>query len=300
MLRLLIRAYLESRSLKRKRIDQDRIAYKDELTNYYKDNYENNINGLISELEHLFGKSSENRKLSQIAVKTFENKLSSSQIVWSSNGLRIGGLECHTELLVAVCSFYQELNILEVGVANGHSSALFHYLLSQNACHGTIHSIDQPTFEKDINLHASVRALAKQKIYDKLVNYTYQDANSRPDHMWRGGVVPDNRHCGWLIPTMLRLTQNSKLFIGNVFNILPELPNDFYNVILLDAMKDEKLRIQLMQETYDKARHGAIILQDGGWRNNAVAQFCAEKSLNHWDIGRISLIYVDKSNDISI
>ena len=265
---------------------------RDNLLEIYNNEYRGNLKKILEVLgSNSFIKSKE-IKINESEIKEIENNISKNDVKWKHNGLRLGGLEGHTEILVAVCSFFDKPKILEVGVANGYSTSIFHEILFRSGSDGCIHSIDMPIFERDITKSDTFIGLMKLKIHRYLEKISYPDKDSRPNKMWRGGVIPDDKYSGWLVPIDLQLKINSKLFIGNVNHICKKLPNNYYDIVLLDAMKNEKSRIKLLEDSLNLVKKGSFIIQDGGWLNLAVDQFCAKYNFQNIKLGRLSVINI--------
>jgi predicted O-methyltransferase YrrM len=288
----LARQFLEKRNDRRNNLDSDLLRKKKEITNEFNSRYRGDVRKLLSALEGYYSISSSRIIMNDSEIFKIEDDIERKSVKWKSDSLRLGGLEAHTELFVAACSFFNAPKILEVGVANGYSSSLFHEILDRNGALGCVHSIDLPSFESDLIKSVNFIQLFKIKTHKFIEKIAYPKEGVRPDKMWRGGVVPNNKYCGWLIPIHLRLKLDSKLFVGNAFNILKELPEGHYDVILLDAMKDEELRIELLNKALKKAKKGSFIIQDGGWRNSAVKRFCDEHGFQYKEVGRVSIIRV--------
>ncbi|MDC0408468.1 hypothetical protein OAM36_02875 [Candidatus Pelagibacter sp.] len=274
------------------KINTTLLNERDKLLEVYKNEYQGNIKKILEVLENHNSSSSKKIKINENEIKEIENSISKINIKWKHNGLRLGGLEKHTEILVAVSSFFDAPKILEVGVANGYSTSIFHEILFRSKSPGCIHSIDMPIFERDLSKSDNFIGLMKLKVHRYLEKIVYPDKESRPNNMWRGGVIPDDKYCGWLVPINLQLKINSKLFIGNVSDIYKKLPNNYYDIILLDAMKDEKSRIKLLEESLLLAKKGSFIIQDGGWLNSAVDHFCDKNNFLNIKLGRLSVINI--------
>lgn len=290
--KILIKKIFETIKYQRLKINKQLLNEKNQLLEIYNNEYRGNIKKILDVLENHFAVASKKIKINENEIEEIESNISKINIKWKSNGLRLGGLENHTEVLVAVSSYFDAPNILEVGVANGYSTSIFHEILFRSNSHGCIHSIDMPIFERDLSKSDNFLGLMKLKIHRYLEKISYSDEESRPDKMWRGGVIPDDKYCGWLVPIDLQLRINSKLFVGNVKDIYSNLPNNFYDIILLDAMKDEKSRIKLLENSLMLAKKGSFIIQDGGWLNSAVDYFCDNNKFDNIKFGRLSVIYI--------
>ncbi len=277
---------------KRTKVNTTLLNERDKLLEIYNNEYRGNIKKILEVLENHSSISSKKIKINENEIKEIENNILKINVSWKHNGLRLGGLEKHSEILVAVSSFFDAPKVLEVGVANGYSTSIFHEILFRSESSGCIHSIDIPIFERDLNKSDNFIGLMKLKIHRYLEKIVYPNKESRPNKMWRGGVIPDDKYCGWLVPIDLQLKINSKLFVGNVNDIYKKLPNNYYDIILLDAMKDEKSRIKLLEESLILAKKGSFIIQDGGWLNSAVDHFCDKNNFQNIKFGRLSVINI--------
>lgn len=290
--RFLVSKILEKIIFKKTNI---KISYeeRDKLIKIYKKNYRGNTQKIIEAFENN-SSLKKKIKIDESAMREVEDKIKKINVEFKHNGYRLGGLEEHTEVLIAVNSFFDAPKILEVGVANGYSTSLFHEMLSRSKSPGCIHSIDMPNFESELLKSDTFIGLLKLKIKRYLERIAYPSKDSiRPNRMWRGGVIPDDKYCGWLVPIDLQLKLDSKLFVGNYENIYKKLLNEFYDIILLDAMKDEKSRLDLLEKSLKLAKKGSFIIQDGGWINSAVDQFCDKNNFYHIKLGRLSVIIIE-------
>jgi predicted O-methyltransferase YrrM len=289
---IIVKKIFEKIKSNRIKVDTTLLNERDKLLEIYNNEYRGNIKKILEVLENHSSIRSKKIKINENEIKEIESNISKINVEWKNNGLRLGGLEKHTEILVAVSSFFDAPKVLEVGVANGYSTSIFHEIFFRSDSPGCIHSIDMPIFERDLNKSDSFIGLMKLKFHRYLEKIVYPDKQIRPNIMWRGGVIPDDKYCGWLVPIDLQLNINSKLFIGNVNDIYKKLPNNSYDIILLDAMKDEKSRIKLLEESLILAKKGSFIIQDGGWLNSAVDHFCEKNNFQNIKLGRLSVISI--------
>ena len=175
--------------------------------------------------------------------------------------------------------------MLEVGVANGFSSALIFNAANHFNKEIKVTLIDRPIFFQDLKWHR--KFLLKNGITKTDKSITNMKSLSP------GGIIPDCQFSGWLIEQSERDTVNHAFIIGNVFNIIPNLEKK-YNLILIDAMKNETLRERLLNLVYEKCTIDSIIILDGYWVNNAFQDFCNKYDLTMYTYGNVAFCLITK------
>lgn len=221
----------------------------------------------------------DNSYISSLAYKNFKEEISKKANVFAGLPFQLGALDLEIDLCVSILSKIKDPNVLEIGVANGYSSAFLYDVLSQNG--GTITSIDLPRF------HKPSRSL-NQFLLSWLARHGKLPTTGTLIDLHPGGVIPADRYGGWLVPIKYRTVTNTTL-TGNVFSILDEQDLTGYDFVLIDAMKDYNARIKLMNLVLTKMNPGAIGILDGYWANNAFLDFCNQNKLSSWQVGRLGL-----------
>lgn len=205
----------------------------------------------------------------QAAIAPFERK-----------HFQLGALDAEIDLIALLLAQYAAPTVLEVGVANGYSSAFLYYVLAQ-AAGGSILSIDLPRFSTSLT-RRSDRARRWLAARGRITNSgTLGDLNP-------GGVVPVEKYAGWLVPPGLRLQVKNTTFYGNVFHVLDALPSVAVDFVVIDAMKGYDARRQLLQTLDDTyLQHDGICILDGYWINAALNDHCAKNGYQMFAAGRI-------------
>lgn len=290
MIRTFIRSLLKWRQMRRHYLSKNLLKKKDDLVNHYNEELMGRSETCLAMLSDFCEISRAPEPMfTDSEISKFKTTISKLIPGYEKRGLRLGALDGHEDVFFSVCSLFENLEILEVGVANGYSSAIFHEALSKKGS-GRIVSIDQPIFEEDVFKKSSLINLLKSKIFQFLADWAYPNNEDRPSYLWRGGVIPSSKYSGWLIDPEKRMNVNSKLIIGDVYAVIKEINLGKFNVILLDAMKDEQDRLKLLDTIFPLMADSGIIIQDGAWRNEAVKIFAERNGLSYIELGRIALI----------
>jgi hypothetical protein len=173
---------------------------------------------------------------------------------------------------------------LEIGVANGYSSAIIFDTLYKKR-EGRVVSIDLTRFShQEKGLSKLYRKLLERSLSNNLIEETGTLVDLKP-----GGVVPADKYPGWLVDSDIRRSVNSNFFFGNVFNVLPDI-NENFDLIVIDAMKDYLGRLDLLNKTYKLLNDSGAIVVDGYWVNNAFDDFVNKHTeLSSFKIGRIGI-----------
>jgi len=197
---------------------------------------------------------------------------------------QLGALDVEIDVLVAVLSQLEKPDVLEIGIANGYSSAFLYYAL--NKIGGCITSIDLPKFSSSLyrpmeRFDTYIRSLLVAK--GKIVNSgTLGDLNP-------GGIIPEGKYAGWLVPMELRQRVRNITIYGNAFVILNELKESAFDFVVVDAMKSYDDRIRIMEMVDNILRIGGFCFLDGYWVNSAFVDFCERHQYPSWFLGRVGV-----------
>lgn len=270
--------YRIKRSLKN--IDVDRPL---QLINEYQRDFGSNaqkIHQLTSEIIGPHGDSEKRDYISTSEYMQFKSGIEKKSNVFANKPYQLGALDLEIDVIVSLLSQLRSPKVLEVGVANGYSSAFIYHALTKN--NGNLTSIDLPRFYRRSNhpyqmLLAWLAKRGKIKTTGTLVD------------LIPGGVIPEDRYAGWLVPVEYRLSVPNITIIGNAFSIIDELDVTDYDFVLIDAMKDYSGRLKIMNMMLKKMNSGAIGIMDGYWVNSAFDDFCSTNNLSSWKLGRIGI-----------
>lgn len=214
------------------------------------------------------------------ALKSFEavsEDCRSKENFFDGKTYQLGGLDLEMPVIYYSVLISRSRNVMEIGVANGCSSAFLYDALDQ--IDGAITSIDLPRFSD--SLICRLRAEAFEGESRKLTG-TVQD-------IYPGGIIPSEKWAGWFVDPKLRLKVRNTTFYGNMFSILPELDSEFYDLVVFDAMKDYDARMRAFALIDARLSSGGICFVDGYWVNNAFKDFCEQNTYRMWCFGRVGV-----------
>ncbi len=270
--------YRVKRSLKN--IDIDRPI---QLINKYRRDFGSDaqkIYQLTSEIVGLHVESEKGNYISTAEYTNFKKSIEKKSNVFDNKPYQLGALDLEIDVIASLLLQLRSPKVLEVGVANGYSSAFIYHALTKN--NGSLTSIDLPRFHRHSN-HPYQMMLARLAKRGK-IKTTGTLVDLAP-----GGVIPEDRYAGWLVPMEYRLSVPNITIIGNAFAVLDELDDADYDFVLIDAMKDYSGRIKIMNTMLNKMSSGAIGVMDGYWVNSAFDHFCSTNNLSSWKLGRIGI-----------
>ena len=242
-------------------------------------NYINNLLNSFLENEFSFTKWSlcENRYNS--IIKRLQEKIK----IFHNKPFQLGGLDKEIEVIAMFISQLKSPIVLEIGVANGYSSAVIYSIL--DIVKGSIVSIDLPKYpiESDYS-----------RVQQYLIDRGLRDETGTIGDLIPG-IIPDNKYGGWLIPKRLRHSVDNINLYGDVFNILPKMNNNEYDVIVYDAMKPYQERMKCFRIIKEKLKDGGVCFVDGFWLNNAFIDFCNSNGYHHENFGRVGVFKKSKT-----
>lgn len=225
--------------------------------------------------------------LNEIGYQDAECDLKEKNKIFDKSYYQCGSLDDEMPAILAALSTVDNPRVLEIGVANGYSSA--HVYNSLKDCTDSyICSIDMPRFSDTEKGAAKIYVnLLKNVVSDMRLIDSKSILDLRP-----GGIIPKTKSVGWMVPAKLRDSQKNSILIGNALYLVPGLEKTF-NFAIVDAMKDYQGRMSLLEALLDKLQKGAILVQDGYWINSAFVDFCNKFNFPYVTVGRVGLARVN-------
>lgn len=240
------------------------------------------IDELVAQIYSVDFDDLEPRLIETAQYEAFRENLNAKLTIFENKPYQLGAIDLEIDVVVAILSQLKSADVLEIGVANGYSSAFLYYALSK--IDGTITSIDLPRI--------SERALLPKDVIRKWLASRGKIKNTGTlGDLNPGGVIPAEKYAGWLVPMNLRLAIRNTTIYGDAFRVFEDLSFELkkFDVAVLDAMKLYDARIQIMKEITNRLRPGGICIVDGYWVNKAFEDFCAEHGFTTWEVGRIGI-----------
>ena len=221
----------------------------------------------------------------KINLSAFLKDLQVKAKIFDRRPYQTGGLDVEINLIVALLAQYKSPSVLEVGVANGFSSACLYKTL--NFTGGSIVSVDLPRMaEEPKSLVDKVHARGAKRGFIKNTG-TIIDLNP-------GGVIPHEKYAGWMVPMELRESVNSITLFGDIFNVIEDINKKSFDFIVIDAMKDYESRFKLLEFCNRQANENCIIIFDGYWVNSAFNDFCKKFNYPFFHIGKVGVFQVKR------
>ena len=204
------------------------------------------------------------------------NRLKKRIVIFEYKPFQLGGLDIEIKVIAMLISQIKSPKILEIGVANGYSSAVIYTIL--DIVKGSMVSIDLPKYPVNSDY---------TKVLNYLIKRGLRDETGTIGDLIPGGIIPKSKYSGWLIPERLRFSVDNLNYFGDVFNILPKLNNNYFNIVVYDAMKPYEDRMQCFQIINQKLKDGGVCFVDGYWLNNAFIDFCNSNGYHYEKFGRV-------------
>ena len=227
--------------------------------------------------------SSSGNVTSSKVYQRYKNNIDVKLSYFDSKWFQCGGLDDEIDLIIDLAEACRARRILEIGVANGYSSAML-YKYAEMVGNCDITSIDLPNFEPQACDLTSKQRMIQLAASEGLIESTGTLIDIKP-----GGIIPNDKWGGWLVDPALRESVGNRYFVGDVFSLICEFGIDEkFDVIVVDAMKDYVSRVKLLNDCYERVESGGVIVLDGAWLNSAFTDFCMSKSLAVNEIGRIA------------
>jgi predicted O-methyltransferase YrrM len=220
----------------------------------------------------------------------FKKDIEAKAEYFNDKWFQCGALDDEIDLIIDLAGQIGATRILEIGVANGYSSAMLYKYAELARTDVTITSIDLPRFEPNDD-----EVTGLYKVIKKVSSYSPIETTGTVLDIKPGGIVPRDKWCGWLVPPLLRARVPNNLFIGDVFSVIDELGDASFDLIVIDAMKDYESRFKLLDRCLSRLIDGGIVVLDGAWINPAFDDFCEDNNLESRSIGRISWAHKRRS-----
>lgn len=198
-----------------------------------------------STVQQLFGISqSEVEELFKQAKDFEKNELGPKLDEFTELPFGPGGMAMGGKTLYVITRLVKPETILEIGVANGMSTAFVLGALDEEGVPPesvTIHAIDRPQFA-----------------------YQIQERRGRFGLEGRGGLIPDNKEAGWLASKMIRQKYNYQLHIGDFTEILGDFSEifDSLDLAIYDASKDPEEMKFAYQFLLTKLQRNGVLVSD--------------------------------------
>lgn len=207
--------------------------------------------------------------------------LAQNEDYFANKPYQLGALDAEVDFITALIGSFDSPHVLEIGVANGYSSACIYYALSQQS--GRLFSIDLPRFANSLTGRA---ARIRQRLASKgMISNTGTLGDLNP-----GGIVPDEKYAGWLVPMSYRLSVPNVTVYGNVFHVMADLPADIgFDIVVIDAMKGYQARTRLLEQIANYLKPAGICILDGSWVNSALVDFGNKYHYPVYQLGRLGV-----------
>lgn len=178
----------------------------------------------------------EELRTSEIQERILECKKQFNEWTFEPGGMNAGG-----ETAYLAARLLEPESILEVGVANGISTAYILGAVTHSDIECDIRAIDKPLFAQDVREKRGKRGLKNV-----------------------GGIIPDSHEAAWIAPKSQRKRHGYQYYVGNFTNILPSVTSDIGNIDLAiyDASKDEQDMRMAYETIADSLSPGAILISD--------------------------------------
>lgn len=254
-----------------------------QLINEYLKQIKNNpeyLNQIVLEALENSTKELNKNLIYQSGYKDFKNQINTKLEIFTNKPYQLGAIDIEIDAIVHSLAQFEQPNVLEIGVANGYSSAFLYYVLDKIG--GSITSLDLPRFSSSLSRPRDwIRTGLARK--GKIKNTgTLGDLNP-------GGVIPAEKYGGWLIPMHLRTSVKNTTIYGDALIILKNLPGERFDFAVLDAMKCYESRMEIMEMIWERLRPNSLAFVDGYWVNSAFEDFCNLHHLRSWELGRVGV-----------
>lgn len=284
MIDSLLLAYLQGRKkIGLKGVDVERPL---QLLQEYQEQY-GSPTKLQPFLTHLLGHPSQVDILESTPYLELKATLEEKATIFQNRPYQLGALDTEIDFIVALLSNMPQPHVLEIGVANGYSSACIYAALAMrqeiDKQFGRLVSIDLPRFSSVLKGRA---ALVRKRLAEKgLIKNTGTLGDLNP-----GGIVPVDKYAGWLVPMSHRLQIPNVTLYGNAFHILAEMPADTrFDLIIIDAMKRYQARFDMLEIVFKHLNPSGFCILDGSWINSAMTDFAKTYQYPVYQLGRIGV-----------
>lgn len=186
--------------------------------------------------------------LDTLAGGPVPKRIRDAEAFFEEKSYGIGGMRFNGETLYLLTRLLEPDTVLEIGVANGMSTA---YLLAGLEDAGSdgkadVYAIDRPLFESAVRERRGAAGLT-------------------------GGIVPDEKEAGWIASRELRTKYGHQYYVGDFIEILGDILADLGSVdlVVYDASKDAKEMQWAYERCIDALNPGGMLLSDDVLVNDA-------------------------------
>ncbi|MEQ8755507.1 MAG: class I SAM-dependent methyltransferase [Coleofasciculus sp. G1-WW12-02] len=238
------------------------------------------LNQVVLEFSENSTKELSNNLIYKSDYNDFKKEINTKLKIFTNKPYQLGAIDIEIDAIAHSLAQFEQPDVLEIGVANGYSSAFLYYVLDKIG--GSITSLDLPRFSSSLSRPRDwIRTGLASK--GKIKNTgTLGDLNP-------GGVIPAEKYGGWLIPMHLRTSVKNTTIYGDALIILENLPGERFNFAVLDAMKGYESRMKIMEMIWERLRPNSLAFVDGYWVNSAFEDFCNLHHLPSWKLGRVGV-----------
>lgn len=201
-------------------------------------------------LEELFGADRHeiDSYLSTLKESRIDDRIEEAETEFAEKPYNVGGMRFNGKTLYLVTRLLNPKTVLEIGVANGMSTA---YLLGalehmDSSSRPNVYAIDRPLFASVIR-------------------------NRRGEVGLTSGIVPDDREAGWIAPRSLREKFGHQFYVGDFTWILDDILQDIPapDLVVYDASKDSEEMRMAYDRCIDSLAPGGVLVSDDVLVNDA-------------------------------
>jgi SAM-dependent methyltransferase len=293
LIEFLALAYLRSR--KSAYLRKEGVVDADEplrLMRAYEHAYGNDLDSLwklVADVLDLSAEDVERALVGTTLYEDFRRRVEQPLDLFEQRPYQLGALDAEIDLVVALLCQFDGPDVLEVGVANGYSTAFLYYALAERG--GTILSVDLPRFAVGNGRLSRFNQFPNLHLREWLAGRGLLETTGTLKDLKPGGVIPEDRYAGWLVPMELRRQVDGTMIYGDMFNVLTDMSDAAaFDVAVFDAMKGYDARMRALGMLVDRLRPGGLCIVDGYWVNTAFADFCERHGYACWEAGRLGVL----------
>ncbi|MEY7849546.1 class I SAM-dependent methyltransferase [Natrarchaeobius sp. A-rgal3] len=162
---------------------------------------------------------------------------------YSLGGANLGGETAHV-----LTHLIKPNAILEIGVANGVSTAYILGALEELELEPDIRAIDKPLFESDVREKRGERGIEGV-----------------------GGIIPNGAEAGWVVPMEWRADYGYQYYVADFTEILPRVIRSMpkLDLVIYDASKDASEMIMAYETIIQSLSSNGVLISDDICVNNS-------------------------------
>jgi len=176
------------------------------------------------------------------------NRINEAEAYFDEKSYSGGGMQFNGETLYLLTRLLKPDTVLEIGVANGMSTAYLLGALEHEGMDGStdVYAIDRPLFESVVRERRGKAGLT-------------------------GGLVPDKKEACWIAPRSLRSKYGYQYYVGDFTETLDDILTDIGGVDLAiyDASKDCEEMRWAYQQCLQTLTPGGVLISDDVLVNDA-------------------------------